>query len=116
MINIQVTKALCMSINGFFQKNANQLLSVISKRIENISAEGNVTKEIIENSKTKLQAAVSKILDSEDFKKALVEKMATQLKTLNIPIACTSNGNKILGGSSKTRRYKQTHKKTRKTK
>jgi hypothetical protein len=105
MLNVQVSKALCMGINGFFTKNANQLMSVVSKKIDNINAEGGVTKEIIEKSKAKMDAAITKILDSENFKTTLAQKMADQLRILNIPVTCTSNGRRLGGGLyKKTRR------------
>lgn len=105
VLNIQISKALCMGINGFFTKNAQPLLSVASKKINNITAEGEVMKEIIADSKTKLEAAVTKIIDSEDFKGALAKKMSDQIRMLNIPIVCTMNG-KQLGGVSKTKAYR----------
>lgn len=89
LINQQISKALCMSVNRFFTTNSGPLLKMISKRIESIDESGAVMKDVIEKSKIKMDGAIEAVFNSKEFKEAFAKQMTEQLQPFNPGIVCT---------------------------
>ena len=88
----QISKALCMSINGFFGNNSGELLKMVSKRIEHIEAQGDVMKSVIKDSKVKMGGAIDTLLDSPEFQSEFARQMTEKIKRFDPTIACVADG------------------------